>query len=422
MSPTLWPSWLRTWIQYQLIPALGLEPQQLVLGTMRGIFDTLLLVLLGLGLLSGSRYYMDSQFTLPRSSQATVMTWAPVADHIARQTDIPREVPLVLWFKESSMQAVNPDNCIGIVGAYDLVRSGEYPCFTPGPISDIEVSRQLAIGAVEFKKRCPDITYRTHEPDHIKRCYLAYNAGVGASQRLDPHQSAYVMNNYSAAYQNMIYRDIELGTVRVTALGAWPAHLAMNSLIVSQLDTAESSLSFTLLDVSARVFDGLLYRVRGWERAAGAEVEMHFPAGRDAPADADCLGLPHLFGRLSLRPSLNPVSEGPILTQHIHGCSYNLPGLDISSSNSLAVLQAPMPGQVTTYTDRWQNSTIRIENEDWIVWLLHPRSYLVREGEVKRGQPVGIMGAVGFATGPHVHYTIYNKVNETFVNPSLFIP
>jgi hypothetical protein len=428
MSPNLWPSWLRTWIQYQLIPALGLEPQQLVLGTMRGMFDTLLLLLLGVGFLNAGRYYMDSQFTLPRTTQAAVIKWAPVADYVARQTDIPREVPLVLWFKESSMQAMNPDNCIGIMGAYDLVRSGEYPCFTPGPISDIEVSRQLAIGAVEFKKRCPDITYRTHDPEHIKRCYLAYNAGTGAAQRLDPTESAYVMNNYNTDYQNMIYRDIELGTVRMTALGAWPAHLAMNSLIVSQLDTAEPNRSLALVDVSTRIFDGALYRIRNWrdtswrDAPTGTEVNMTFPRGRTAPDDADCLGNPHLFGRLSLRPSLNPVTESPVLTQHVHGCSYNLPGLDISSSNSLAVLQAPMPGEVTTFTDRWHNSTIRIENEDWIVWLLHPRSYLVREGEVRRGQPVGIMGAVGFATGPHVHYTIYDKVNETFVNPSLFIP
>ena len=81
-----------------------------------------------------------------------------------------------------------------------------------------------------------------------------------------------------------------------------------------------------------------------------------------------------------------------------------------------------MPGELTTYTDRWYNSTIRIENEEWIVWLLHPRTYLLAEGEVRRGQAVGVMGAVGNATGPHVHYTVYDKVNQTFVDPSLFLP
>ncbi|MCB0037610.1 MAG: M23 family metallopeptidase, partial [Anaerolineales bacterium] len=71
---------------------------------------------------------------------------------------------------------------------------------------------------------------------------------------------------------------------------------------------------------------------------------------------------------------------------------------------------------------QWYNSTIRIENDEWIVLMLHPRSYLISEGFVRRGQEVGIMGAVGNATGPHVHYTIYDKVNKTFVDPALFLP
>jgi murein DD-endopeptidase MepM/ murein hydrolase activator NlpD len=99
-----------------------------------------------------------------------------------------------------------------------------------------------------------------------------------------------------------------------------------------------------------------------------------------------------------------------------------LPGIDISSDDETAVLQAPMPGHLTTYTDRWYNSTIRIENDEWIIWLLHPRSYLVKEGDVKRGQAVGVMGAVGYATGPHVHYTIFDKKTEAFVDPLLFLP
>jgi murein DD-endopeptidase MepM/ murein hydrolase activator NlpD len=153
----------------------------------------------------------------------------------------------------------------------------------------------------------------------------------------------------------------------------------------------------------------------------GVAVDMEFPGERMLET-GDCLATPHIFGRLALRPNINPVTESPLLSQDIHGCNYNLPGLDITSNNATAVLQAPMPGTVTTFTDQWQNSTIRIENQEWIVWLLHPRSYLMKEGEVERGQPVGIMGSVGFSTGPHVHYTVYDKVNETFVDPRLFLP
>lgn len=414
------PAWLRL---KQFLAFLGVHgPIELLLGVMKGSFDTLLLLLLGTGFLAGGRLVMDSQYSLPRNIQETATKWAPIADHIARRADIPREVPLVLWFKENSMLAVNPESCTGIIGAYDLVRSGQRPCFTPGPISDLEVSEQLVIAAQEFKKRCPDITYHTQNPDVIKRCYFAYNAGSGAASRLDPDDSAYVMNNYDAAHTDMVYSDIELGTVVVKQMGAWPTHLAMQSIIVSQLDGGERPFSIALLDVSTRFYDWINTTAQSWSNTIfSVDGEMVFPDGPN-PAQETCLGKSHIVGNVTLRPRLNPVSIAPILTQDVHGCSYSLPGVDISSDDSSAILLAPMPGKVTTFTDQWYNSTIRIENDEWIVWLLHPRSYLIDEGQVKRGQAVGVMGAVGYATGPHVHYTIYDKINETFVDPQEFLP
>jgi hypothetical protein len=407
------------WIRFHLAGKLGLTAQEISRGISTGVFDMVTLFLLVLGLFRGSQAYMDARYNLPVTTQETVLKWAVVSDYVARTVDIPREVPLVLWFKENSMLAVNPDSCTGIMGAYDLVRSGERPCFTPGPINDIEVAEQLLIGAQEYKKRCPEITYLTHDPDMIQRCYLAYNAGTGAAARLDPTDSAYVMNNYDDAHTNMVYSDIELGTVHVTALGAWPTHLAFQSLIISRIDGSEMPVTAAIVDTKNRLFDSL------WALLTGADIlndatGMDFPHGRDV-SDESCLGEPHR-GRASWRPNRNPVSETPVLTQDVHGCSYGLPGLDISSSNRAALLQAPMPGELTTYTDRWYNSTIRIENEEWIVWLLHPRTYLLAEGEVRRGQAVGVMGAIGNATGPHVHYTVYDKVNQTFVDPGLFLP
>ncbi len=394
----------------------------MAISALRGIFDSFLFVMLVTGLLAGGRYYLEGQYALPSHIQETVIKWAPIADHIAREADIPREVPLVLWYKENSMKASNPENCTGIIGAYDLVRSGEHPCFSPGPISDLEVGEQLAIAAVEFKQRCPEITYLTHDPEMIKRCYFAYNAGSGAAARLDANESAYVMNNYDENYANMVYSDVELGTVAVTSLGAWPTHLAFQSLIVTQMHMEERPLSLAILNISTQVYD---LGTQVWREFIGIPNEnsemMALPSGRFL-TDAACLGEPHKLGRYSLKPRLNPVSESPLLTQDVHGCHYSLPGLDISSTNRSAILLAPMPGNVTTYTDQWYNSTIRIENDEWIVWLLHPRSYFVDEGPVTRGQAVGVMGAVGYATGPHVHYTIYDKVNETFVDPAKFLP
>lgn len=426
MSPTieaLWlPEWLRTWIQQQLLPALGLQSRQLALGFARGAGDTLLLLLLAAGLLSGGRLYMDGQYTLSRTHQDTILQWAPVADQIARRMDIPREVPLVLWYKENSLLAKNPANCTGIAGLYDLVRSGAHTCFAPGPLTPVEIRNQLQLAAQAFKDRCPQVSYLTHDPRVLKRCYFAYNAGPSAAARLDADESAYVMNGYDSAHRDMVYQDVELGTVTVTALGAWPVHLAIQSLIVTNLDQAERPLSLTLLDMSTRVYDSVVTTARdlGFLPAAGTGL-MNFPAERDKAA-ANCLAPPHRLGRPSLRPRLNPVSADPILTQDVHGCSYGLPGLDISSSDKTATLQAPMPGAVTTFTDRWYNSTIRIENDEWIVWLLHARSYTMAAGDVDRGKTVGVMGAVGVATGPHVHYTIYDKVADSFVDPRLFLP
>ena len=420
----VFPAWLRIWLQ-QFLSFLGIRgPQQIALGILKGSFDTLLLVLLGSGFVAGGRLVMDSQYTLPNSTQNTALKWAPIADRIARDADIPREVPLVLWFKENSMLAVNPESCTGIIGAYDLVRSGERPCFTPGPISDIEVGEQLIIAAQEFKKRCPEITYYTQNPEVIKRCYFAYNAGSGAAARLDPDQSAYVMNNFDEAHTNMVYSDVELGTVVVKQLGAWPTHLAMQSLVVSQIDVAgeERPLSLAIVDVSTRVYDWLSTVTTDLSSAVwGPDQDMPFPTTRSLDQE-NCIGKAHALGNIALRPRLNPVTISPILTQDVHGCSYSFPGIDISSDDSTAVLQAPMPSDVSTFTDQWYNTTIRIENDEWIVWLLHPRSYLVESGPVKRGQAVGVMGAVGYATGPHVHYTIFDKVNETFVDPQQFLP
>ncbi|MCL4263570.1 MAG: peptidoglycan DD-metalloendopeptidase family protein [Anaerolineae bacterium] len=413
---------VNTWLQQQVWPLLGLNKQVMAFGFFRGIYDTVLLVLLGTGLVVGSSMYMNGQYDLPRDIQATAVQWAPVADSIARSVDIPREVPLVLWFKENSMLAVNPANCTGIMGAYDLVRSGAHPCFTPGPIADLEIHAQLRIGAEEFKKRCPEITYFTQDSATIKKCYFAYNAGMGAARRLDADDSAYVMNLYDAAHTNMIYSDIELGTVEMKTLGAWPAHLAFQSLITGQLDVEGRPFALTLLYISLQFYDltsSFFADLMGG--MGGSEVSMNFPAYRALP-DGDCLGEAHVIGRPSLRPRFNPVSESPLLTQDIHGCSYGLPGLDISSSNSTAVLQAPIAGELTTYTDQWYNSTIRIENDEWIVWLLHARTFFIAEGNVKQGQAVGVMGAVGIATGPHVHYTVFDKMNDTFVDPRPFLP
>ncbi|MFK7802983.1 MAG: M23 family metallopeptidase [Anaerolineae bacterium] len=427
----LFPDWLREWVRFVLLPSLGLSPYHIATGLFRGVLDSFLLIFFVLGIMRGSDYYMQSHYALSPEIQVKVIKWSSISDVVAKRNDIPREVPLVLWYKEAGMEAVNPSLCTGIIGAYDLVQSGERPCFTPGPISDLEVTEQLAIAGREFKKRCPEIRYETQNPELIKKCYFAYNAGVGASLSGDSDQSAYVMNGYDSAHQNMLYQDIVLGTVRVQQLGAWPVHLAMQGMTRSGPDLEEhnydipnqleepSTLSIALLDMATRLYDWMSYRFTAVMVNSSAEMQLSRSA---LPVGETCLAnLPQDLD-LALLPRLNPVVDSPVLTQDVHGCSYALPGMDISNFQLSSLLQAPMPGQISTFTDQWHNTTIRIENDEWIVLMLHPRSYLVSEGQVVRGQAVGVMGAVGNATGPHVHYSVFSKVANSFVDPAELLP
>ena len=424
-------AWFQHWAQQYLIPLLKI---QLKLGLV-GIFDGAIDVLLLLGVLTtaavSGNAYMDRQYTLPRQAQQQVITWAAISERVAREADIPPITPLVLWYKESGLAAVNPANCEGLLGLHDLIVSREHACFTPGPVGPVEIVEQLRIGARGFKERCAQIHYTTIDPDVIKRCYLNYNAGARA--RMNPDQSAYVMNGYDDAHQNMVHRDVQGTVYRLRNLGAWPAHLAIESLLLNLADSpsdvrvnqvgverAFGPAIDTLIRWRDQLADGLDWPT--WLKPAAPLAAARAGMWR-VPRTSDCLVKPHAGGNPDLRPNLDPVAQEPVLTQDLHGCNYALPGLDISSKKNLASpLQSPMPGQVITFTDQWQNTTIRIENVEWVVIMLHPRSYLVRRGDVLEGRWVGVMGAQGRATGPHVHFSIYDKICKGYVDPGAFIP
>ena len=96
--------------------------------------DFVIFVLILTGLTGVGRLVVSSQYTLPEEVQNTTLEWASVADEIGRAVEVPREVPLVLWYLAGGMRQENPSDCAGIVGLHDAVRTGEIPCLEPGPI------------------------------------------------------------------------------------------------------------------------------------------------------------------------------------------------------------------------------------------------------------------------------------------------
>ena len=50
----------------------------------------------------------------------------------------------------------------------------------------------------------------------------------------------------------------------------------------------------------------------------------------------------------------------------------------------------------------------------------HQARFLVRPGQrVSKGDPIGIVGATGYATGPHLHFEV--RENGTVVDPMRFV-
>ena len=382
----------------------------------KGAFDFVMFLLVLMGVAGVGQVYVNSRHALERGIQSTTLKWAIVADQIGRALDLPREVPLVLWYIENGMRAENPANCLGIVGAHAQVRRGDIPCFELGSIGPSQVTEQLWLGAKEFKLRCPEVTYSTVDPGLLIKCYLAYDAGVHAADSLDPDQSAYVMNGYDAAHQNMVYRDLELGTLVPQGLGAWPTHLAMQSVILGNWDLGIDRRPLLWVD---ELLPGWKDQLGNWDTAQAREPEN--PRWRE-PRVEGCLVEPHRQGDPTLKPDRQPVVGEMVLIQDLHGCHYSFPGIDLSSVDTVAPLQAPMIGELATYSDQWGDSTIRIENQEWIVWILHPCSYFIKQGSVQAGDLVGVMGPVRNSTAPYyVHYTVYDKVNGGFVDPGHLI-
>ena len=385
-----------------------------------GVTDTLLFISLPIIVSIGSQSIWNARYQLTTTQQAQVERWSSIAQLIAYKEDVPPVVPLVLWFKENGLRDENPNNCEGIMGLHTAVTSGALPCFPPGPQSAWDIARQLQLGAQNFKAHCPEITYATTSPRLIKQCYLYYNAGPRSQS--NPNNSAYVMNGYDAAHQNMILTDIRGHQHRLTALGAWPTHIAIQTQLAQQRMPRVPSI----IMAPAMLLQELLDRI--WVMTGNVTPESRsdvvLPTAttevamcRDAVVQ-ECFIEPQTDGDPDLRPRVSPLLIAPVESGEL-ACDL-LPGIDLIPPKTSVVL-APMPGELTRYADGKGNLTVQIENAEWTIWIAGLRSYAAAAGTIEVGKPVGVVGGAGSQT-PGVHFAVYDKINLGFVDALSFIP
>ncbi len=118
------------------------------------------------------------------------------------------------------------------------------------------------------------------------------------------------------------------------------------------------------------------------------------------------------------------------ITQGLHGQSYGHLAIDIAAGRGEPIY-SPINGRVSErYIDEYNNTTLVIENDAFIITLLHG-DYNVEVGdEIEIGQQIGLESNHGYTKdmmgnlcnereycGNHTHLNIYDKRLQANVNP-----
>lgn len=127
--------------------------------------------------------------------------------------------------------------------------------------------------------------------------------------------------------------------------------------------------------------------------------------------------------------SIGPLYEYARLTQGSHGQSYGHDAIDLSAGPGTP-LYAPITGEITErYVDGINNTVLVIENDCWVITLLHG-DYTAKLGsQVQQGWLIGFEGNNGNTwsggrqcfgadgCGDHAHLNMFNKPLQRNVNP-----
>ncbi|MCA9874861.1 MAG: M23 family metallopeptidase [Anaerolineales bacterium] len=118
------------------------------------------------------------------------------------------------------------------------------------------------------------------------------------------------------------------------------------------------------------------------------------------------------------------------ITQGPHGYSYGHMAIDLAAGRGEPIL-SPINGVVTAlYTDEYGNPTLNIENDIYLITLMHG-DYTVQVGDkLRAGDPVGTESNHGYTMdmqgnlcygrewcGNHSHLNVYDKRIGSNVNP-----
>ncbi|WP_221798121.1 M23 family metallopeptidase [Oceanobacter mangrovi] len=121
-------------------------------------------------------------------------------------------------------------------------------------------------------------------------------------------------------------------------------------------------------------------------------------------------------------PAQGPLSSPFGLQRFFNGERRNPhTGLDIAAPQGAEII-APASGKVVQTGDYYFNgNTVMIDHGQGLVTMFcHLSRIDVKAGDLlKQGDHVGLVGATGRATGPHLHWTL--SLNNARVNPKLFM-
>lgn len=173
---------------------------------------------------------------IPVNFTYTVSDLAPQVIEIAREENVPPEVPFVLWLKESGGRPTNPSNGEGLCGFYSRVKRG-VSYFTPGPISQSQVLAELRLCAQEFRAHAGQygsrLSFTTTDFGVLGPIYEAYNGNADCRGNAYPswRDHPYVMNGFDADHQHMVARDGHGGCVPLSIIGALPADIRVRNIL-----------------------------------------------------------------------------------------------------------------------------------------------------------------------------------------------